>query len=91
MGKQVEFTTNKEEVALIEQIATRVVEIDPHTDKIDVMMDVSACHANGCRLKLQALLDADNFNFLHDINGIYDNLDRTTGQLMNCFLPRFAE
>lgn len=53
-------------------------------------MDLTAVHANGCRLNLQALLVADDFNFAHDIYGILRHLDRTTGQLMDCFVPRFA-
>ena len=37
------------------------------------------------------MLAADDFNFGHDVFGIYRHLDRTTGKLMNCFVPRFAQ
>lgn len=54
-------------------------------------MDITATHANGCPLKLAELLAADDFNFSHDVAGIYRHLDRTTGKLLDCFLPRFAQ
>jgi len=54
------------------------------------LMDITACHANGCPLRLQELLDADDFNFAHDIAGIYQHINRGTGKLEFCFLPRFA-
>jgi hypothetical protein len=57
---------------------------------MDIQMDIIATHANGCRLDLQRMHDADDFNFMHDVGGIARHLNRTTGQLENCFLPRFA-
>lgn len=57
---------------------------------VAVEMDVIAVHANGCPLDLQKLLDADDFNFAHDVDGIYWHLDRTTGRLTDHFLPRCA-
>jgi len=59
-------------------------------DYLDALMDIEACHTNGCPLKLDALLAADDFNFSHDILGIRRYLDRDTGRLTNHFLPRFA-
>jgi hypothetical protein len=38
----------------------------------------------------EALLAASDGDFLHDISGIHAYIDRTTGELTNCFLPRFA-
>lgn len=55
-----------------------------------VMLDVAYCHANGCPLRLRELLQADAFNFAHDIHGISMNIDRTTGKLKNKFKPRMA-
>lgn len=57
----------------------------------DTMMDISATNANGCPLRLQELLDADDFNFYHDVFGIYRHIDRTTGTLEGGFLPRFYD
>lgn len=58
--------------------------------KMDLSMDLTACHANGCPLDLDRLLAADKFNFIHDVVGIARHIDRSTGRLQNCFTPRFA-
>jgi hypothetical protein len=57
---------------------------------LEYMMDITAVHANGCPLDLYRLLAADDANFAHDVFGIERHLNRLTGQLENCFLPRFA-
>lgn len=57
---------------------------------MDIIMDIDACHNNGCPLQLQALLDADDTNFAHDVFGIRKYINRTTGALMDCFVPRYA-
>lgn len=57
----------------------------------DMEMDLTACHCNGCPLDLERLLEATDSNFGHDVFGIRKHLDRTTGELTNCFVPRFAE
>lgn len=57
-------------------------------NRMDITMDLTACHANGNPLDLQKLLDADDFNFIHDVFGIRDHLDRDTGQLRDFFSPR---
>lgn len=95
----ISFDVNPGDLALIDSIAARAVELSRRFGtprrKQDVMMDISACHANGCPLRLHALLDADDFNFGHDVFGIGRHLDRddaspTGGQLLNMFRPRFA-
>ncbi len=58
--------------------------------QMDAMMDIDACHCNGNPLRMGDLLVADEFNFAHDIFGIRANLNRHTGQLENCFVPRFS-
>lgn len=52
--------------------------------------DLVACHLNGCPLDLDAMLTGGSADFAHDIHGIAGNIDRNTGKLLNCFLPRFA-
>lgn len=42
-------------------------------------------------LRLGELFAADEFNFMHDICGIRVHLDRITGKLKDCFVPRFAK
>jgi hypothetical protein len=56
---------------------------------IDIEMDIQAAHAD-TPLKLEALATADDFNFSHDVMGIYRHLNRRTGKLEDCFLPRHA-
>ena len=51
-------------------------------------MDIAACHANGCRLDLKKFAEFDNFNFAYDFFGIRNHLDRESGKLVRCFLPR---
>lgn len=88
-----------ENPALVERIAHRALELrrranpnlpDRHRrSKTDYMMDIAAAN-NSCPLHLEALADASDFEFSHDVFGIERHLNRTTGQLENCFLPRFA-
>ncbi len=85
----VKFTTTPEEGALIKAIADRAQSDLGMKTRLDIQMDVAAVHCNGCPLKLKELLEADDFNFAHDLIGIASNIDRTTGTLQNCFLPRF--
>lgn len=81
----------KQDVEIITKIASRALSLMPDNDFINIQMDITACHISGCPLKLQQLLDADNFNFTHDVVGIQNNISRKTGKLQNCFLPRFAQ
>jgi hypothetical protein len=46
------------------------------------------CAFNDVGLDLQRLLDAPMEDFIHDIGGILRNINRTTGKIDNCFLPR---
>lgn len=87
----VSFRVTRKEVALINKIVDRAerVALQPF-DRCEAQMDLSACIANGCPLKLQELLDADDFDFSHDFWGISRHIDRTTGKLKDCFLPRCA-
>ena len=59
-------------------------------DRLSASMDITACHANGNPLRLEELLGADDFNFAHDFYGIQAHLDRQSGELRDCFVPRFS-
>ena len=82
--------TMQTERLIMLRAAGMVKEVGGKYPNMDILMDVDACHSNGCPLQLQALLDADDFNFAHDVFGIRRNINRQTGQLMNCFWPRYA-
>lgn len=96
----INFIVSKTDAELIEKIADIAISRLPiaRLGRLTVVMDLTACHANGCPLDLERFLaSADpstperHFNFAHDILGIINNLDRTTGKLKNCFMPRFAK
>lgn len=59
-------------------------------DTIELSMDLTATHANGCPLDLPKMLTFDDFNLMHDVGGIRRHLDRKTGKLGGFFLPRAA-
>lgn len=90
-----EFTATKEEAKTIMQIVGRAVKLgttlEVLVDPMQLAMDIEACHCNGCPLKLDALLKARDSDFGHDVFGIRRYLDRETGKLTRCFLPRYAE
>lgn len=95
--KRISFHTTRDEAVLIGKIIDRAVSMltDPNTedgiDRVSAHMDISACIAQGCSLKLQEWLDAPDFDFAHDFYGIMRHINRKTGELTDCFLPRFAQ
>lgn len=96
MTSQVSFKVrDKAEAVVIHKIAIRAsrmaVTAGYDYPLMDISMDVTACHANGCLLRLEELLQAEDFDFAHDVFGIMAHLNRRTGRLEDCFLPRFAD
>lgn len=90
----ISFKTSKFEEALISRIADRVQaeakKFRVKYERRDIVMDLMACHCNGCPLDLNKLLEAPEGDFGHDVFGIRRFIDRSTGQLTQCFLPRCA-
>lgn len=85
------FAASPDDTQLITQIALRAIDrYGKQFDGVSIAMDITACHLNGCPLRLMDLLKADDFNFGHDVLGIRKHLNRDTGKLEDCFLPRFA-
>lgn len=89
------FDVTRADSRLILSIARRAIDTiqvltQQGYDVLDIVMDLTACHANGCPLRLADLLESHPFGFAHDILGIHRHLDRTTGKLGDHFLPRFA-
>lgn len=60
-------------------------------DRLTVSMDLTACHANGCPLDLDGMLSCSASDLIHDVAGISAHIDRQTGQLRDCFMPRYAK
>jgi len=93
------FDVHGEEIGLIHDIAARAVKMYAKITEgttaapyplLDADMDITACHASGCPLRLDELLMARDADFAHDVFGIRRHLDRATGKLGDCFLPRYA-
>lgn len=92
---KVNFAVSRNDRALIFALADRAALLAKRHgrkrfDKLNIAMDLTACHANGNPLKLKELLDADDFNFIHDVFGIERYINRKTGRLEDCFSPRYS-
>jgi hypothetical protein len=57
---------------------------------LDAMMDLQVVH-DRVGLRLGELLAAPGSDFNHDVLGIRSHLNRETGELEGCFLPRLAK
>ena len=79
---------NKKDNALVGKIIARADKEEVVSDMTTLTMDLIAVHQNDCLLDFEKLLQADGFNFLHDIYGIGRHIDRQSGMLDNHFLPR---
>jgi hypothetical protein len=95
-GKTVlKWNITKADYQFVHEIAQRAVSMAvthgrPKYKVQDVEMDITATHLNGCRLRLAELAAAPEFEFAHDVFGIRNHLNRETGKLEDCFMPRFA-
>jgi hypothetical protein len=86
----ISFTVTPQERELISQIADRVGQEMKELEypRVDLLMDLSACHANGNPLDFKVLLSFPMFDFAHDVVGIYNHINRSTGKLERFFVPR---
>jgi hypothetical protein len=83
---------SREDMGIIKSIVDRAIRDypDAFNDRLEITMDLTATHLNGCPLDLPALLAGPGLDFGHDLAGIRRHIDRTTGALGDCFWPRFA-
>jgi hypothetical protein len=83
------------ELETIGRIADRAVALyaqhDIRVERLDTLLDVMAVHKRVQPLRLDDLLAADDFNFIHDITGINRHLDRENYALTDGFSPRFSK
>lgn len=88
----ISFDATPEDRAKARKIARRANQLYRNNgvanSPLDIEMDLIATHANGCPLDFDKLAGFNDFNLLHDIDGIARHLDRETGQLRNFFDPR---
>lgn len=93
--QQINWKCSKGDQARISAIARRAITLAKlHAIDwtfLDFEMDIKACHLNGCPLDLDSLYVAKDGDFGHDVFGIRAHLDRNTGQLTGCFVPRYAQ
>lgn len=88
-GTKASFDISRADMRLVGDIADRAGRLFGF-DTLALRMDMTACHANGCKIRLSDLLSADDFNFSHDILGINRHLHRNPGKLNDCFCPRYS-
>lgn len=94
MTKEAEFSRNMDHAS---KAADRYEGMTPNLHRnyrrINLMMDL--CAADGVNgnapIDWDRLLAADDFNFMHDVSGICRHINRDTGELENCFVPRFTK
>ena len=81
----------KEKMELYLAICKRAENFGYNGERHTLMMDLESAdkHFN---LRLEELLEADDYDFVHDIGGIINNIDRSTFPAKNfgMFVPRFA-
>lgn len=89
----INWDISKEDARIVGKIATRALREDSDypDGRQSIEMDLTACHANGIPLNFEKLLAFPAFDFFHDIYGIRRHIDRTTGVVGGCFLPRCAK
>lgn len=85
------MTKTKEKFEMYVKIAERAEELGIyHGERITLLMDIESAD-NAFNMRLEDWLNADNFNFAHDIVGIVNNIDRSKFPAeVHRFLPRFA-
>lgn len=94
------WNATSREYELANQIAERALDLariaenlnahDAAEFKRSMLMDIIATHINGCQLHLDDLLRAPRLDFSHDVFGIRAHINRQTGKLEDCFVPRYA-
>lgn len=84
--------TERERFELKEKIIKRAEDmgiVDWREQRFNRVMDLDFADKQ-FNLRLDLFLNADDENFAHDWCGIYNNINRETCMVENCFLPRFA-
>ena len=81
----------KDDYTVLAKIAARAekLSIVQHS-RMTLLMDLEYTNEE-TPLDFNRLLNADDFNFAHDIIGIQSHFNRVTKKMENCFLPRFAK
>lgn len=81
---------NKEQMELAMEIVNRAEKLGlMQSDSLTAIIDLGKAteHFN---LRLEDMLNADEFNFAHDFVQIQNDINRDTGKFSGRFVPRFA-
>ena len=84
--------TPKERFELQVKIVERAEELmlfDPHEERWVRLLDIGYADKQ-FNLRLDDFLNADDFDFVHDWNGIHRHMNRRTCKIEGYFVPRFA-
>ncbi len=72
---------------IINRLCERARTKYPDVNFVDLDMDITAAHLIE-PLNLDKFEAAKDFDFFHDVFGIMKYIDRASGKLTDCFLPR---
>lgn len=77
--------TTRNKIELISKVMERIDsnKIKLPFDRFSAIMDLDCSNVN-----LEELVKCDNYTFIHDVCGIFANMNRKTKTLDNCFVPR---
>ena len=83
---------NKERFMMYVEIAKRAEEMELYNgERMKLLMDLESAD-NVFNLRLEDFLNADDFNFSHDVLGIMSNINRSEfpAKDFGLFVPRYA-
>jgi len=83
-------TWTKADYKAVKRIIDRAQNEGMNVDRMSTMMDLDACNMV-CPIDLAKLEGFDTANLMHDLTGIARHLNRETGELGGCFVPRCAK
>lgn len=91
-----DLNATQEEIGLVREILENMG--FQGEEKIQPTMDLIICHRNGCPLDLAKMAEYSRnegietkIHVIHDLTGIRNHLDPSTGRLDGRFHPRFAK
>lgn len=91
IGEMKMSTMTKEESMIMFKILERADKMGiMANDRMTLSIDLGVAH-KATPLDFERLLEADNFNFSHDIVGIQNHVDRERKKMDETFLPRFIK
>ena len=85
------MNTTRDEYLAINKVIERIKEEGiAYSNHLAMLMDLDYAHQD-TPMDFEKLLAFDRFNFIHDIYGIANNLNRKTKEIENCFVPRCSK